>query len=684
MKKKSKWLYRLRAFVLALLFIFPCFIFLACDSSSGSGGSGGGFGEMKEYTDPKDRGMLELSSSNGISLKYLYKPQDLSPYYEKMQDAIFNSAENILTNLVGEYGCDDLVNVYNDEYIDSEPATTSLEPFKVTSDEKLKTMFNGVSSLGTIRKTLAKAEYAHYNTGDRWYAIATKSDIPANFVTKDSEGYKLSVEGTLTDLKTSAVVSLSDPIPGSTYEFRKSDGETVVYLWLGDDTSIVSTTGGKVFTEKLLDTHFNGINRSVTSVSGESGGIVISKEAWEWKLEEWSTSTFLEEYLEKYKNRLAAEIGKIIAYGENAPTGNAASLYSSASADGASEATVEQFIQDCVLRIDHIGISESEAELVTDFIVENVIGVEDDKYSNSGSSSSGRFDANEISDNLKRITVVFDEETGELKYNNKVVTDESVAGDVENGFKRKALFKNYYNTTRASLERTRLVYPEIPIVDYVDIAYDSDSDAVVGPDEDEPANGKIQSIVITNTGSADLQIASISFMIVSVHNPEKADYTWDMDTLDISIYANYYHDGKLEKFSLDSLYLSKEDPSSDNTIDSKYGTLDERTYNIYDVDDSPAFVGKNLVLSKNTNNELDTNDWAGSGVLSGEIDMKNSVTEKTFKNFKGVNYDSGSISTYNGGGDYLEICFVVASNDIKLSDFYSYSIIATAIYGKNV
>ena len=682
MKKKSKWLYRLRAFVLALLFVFPCFVFLACDSSSDGGSLGGGiFDNLKEYTNPTDKGMVELSSSNGLSLKYLYKPQDLSPYYEQMQDAIFNSAENILTNLVGEYGMDEVVNVYNDEYIDSKPATTSLEPFKVTSDSTLSNMFNGATVTATMRKCLAQAEYVRYEPG-KWYAIGTK-DIPSEFVTHDGENYKISVDGTLTDLKTNATAS-TDAITPSTYEFRRSDGETIVYLWVGGDTSVIASTSPKgvtTFTEKLLDSHFNGINRTVTSVGEEqSGGITIRKEKWEWSLEEWSTSTFLEAYLEKYKNRLAAEIGKIIAYGENAPTGSAASLYSSATADGASESTVTQFLENCVLKIDHIGISETEAELVADFIVENIIGIDDNRF--SGGGSSGKFEANEIADNLKRITVYFDEETDELKYSNKVVTDESCTSNEENGFSRKALFKNYYNTTMASLERTRLVYPEIPIVDYVDIAYDSDSNSVVSPDEDEPANGKVQSIVITNTNSSDLQIAGISFMISSVHNPEKPDYTWDIDTLDISIYANYYHDGKLEKFSLDNLYLSKEEPNSDNTIDSKYGTLDERTYNIYDNDDSPAFVGKNLVLSKNTNTELDTHDWAGSG--SGIIDMKNSVNDKTFKNFKSVNYGSGSISTYNGGGDYLEICFVVSSNDVDLSDFYSYSIVATAIYGKNV
>jgi len=426
----------------------------------------------------------------------------------------------------------------------------------------------------------------------------------------------------------------------------------------------------------LLDTHFNGINRTVTSVGGESGGIAISKETWKWKLEEWSTSTFLEAYLEKYKNRLAAEIGKIIAYGDNAPSGNAASLYSSATSEGASESTVEQFLDDCVLKIDHIGISESEAELITNFIMEEVIGIDDNQFSSSG-GSSGKFEANEIADNIKRITVLFDEETGEMKYNNKVVTDESCASDIENGFRRKALFKNYYNTTRASLERTRLVYPEIPIVDYVDISYNSGNDEALSPDEDEPANGKIQSVLITNSNSSDLQIAGISFMIMSVGN-------WDVDTLDISIYANYCHNGELKNFSLDSLCLSKEEPSSSNSIDSKYGTLDERTYNIYDNDDSPAFVGMNLVLSQNKNSELDTQDWAGAGILSGDIDMKNSVDDKTYKNFKSVKYDSGNASTYNGDGDYLEICFVVSSSNIDLSDFYSYSIVASAIYGKNV
>ena len=140
----------------------------------------------------------------------------------------------------------------------------------------------------------------------------------------------------------------------------------------------------------------------------------------------------------------------------------------------------------------------------------------------------------------------------------------------------------------------------------------------------------------------------------------------------------------MKNFSLDNLYLSKEDSNSDNTIDSKYGTLDERTYNIYDNDDSPAFVGMNLVLSQNTNSELDTQDWAGEGILSGDIDMKNSVDDKTYKNFKSVKYDSGNVSTYNGGGDYLEICFVVSSDNVKLSDFYSFSIFTTIIYGKNV
>ncbi len=690
-KNKGNFLYRLRVFVLALLFIFPCFAFLGCDTGGGS--SNGNGLNIPTYTDPLEKGMVELSPSDGISLKYLYKPQDLSPYYEKIKNGILNSAENTIVNLVGEYGVDEIVEVYNEEYTDVEPLKTALSPFETTGSSTLSQLFNGVTTQRAMRKNLAKAKFAYYDTENKWYAIGSE-DIPENFIVKDESGYKISYTGNLIDLSNPAGaepgVTAGDAIAAdATYSFTR--GEAIFYLWVGNATNIVSSTGGKAFTEKLVDTHYNAINRNIKSVDGENGAIEIKTAKWAWSLEEWETATFLEAYLEEYKGRLAIEMARIIAYGTGELTGNTKVLYATAIANPKVKA--EEFVEDCVLRIDHIGISSDEADLITDYIVNNVIGEEvynadKGKYSYSGGNDSDKYYANEIADGTKRVLVTVDEETGKITYNNTIVIDETVGSDIENGFRRTALFKNYYNTTRASLERTRLVFPEIPIVDYVDVAFNANNEDVFDISYEEPANGKIQSIVITNTNSTDLQIGSLSFMITSVHDESKAN--WTVDTLDIYIYANYYHNGEFQQFSLDSMYLSKLEPTSENGIGSDYGTLIEKTYNIYDTDDSPAFIGKELVLSPNTHTELDTEDWGGlkdnllGGNNAGDIDKKNSVTENTFKNFKSVNYGFGNSAAYNGGGDYLEICFVVDGKDATLLDYYNYSIVTTAIYGKSV
>lgn len=717
--KKNNFLYRLRVFLLVFLFIFPCFSFLACGGGDGgSGGSGGGsggdssnpFNDIPSYTSPTDKGMVELSPSDGISLKYLYKPNNLVMYYPAIKAGIYNSAENILTNLVGEYSSDSIVDVYNAEYVDASTEKTSLSPFQTVSNTTYSQLFNGIPVLpnSTIAKNLSKAEFAYYNTTSKWYAIGPE-DIPENFIRFSDSKYTIATSGTITDL-TTGDTTLDAPAgteidANKIYSFRKGSG--TFYLWVGETVTNLITTvggGGKSFTEKLFDTHYNAINRSIVNVEGENGAIVITKEKWEWCLEDWTTLTFLEAYLEEYKNKLAIEIARINAYGTAELKENTKLLYEAAIANP--DTNADNFIDDCVLRIDHIGVSEDEANLITDFITENVIGtriMEKDnvKYSYSGGSSD-RFYANEIADGVKRNLVTVNETDGSITFNNKVVVDVPTADTYENGFGRVALFKNYYNTTRASLERTRLVYPETPIVDYVDVAYNAGTgeEGGAGDDEEtdwedignmdvfdvtweEPANGKIQSIVITNLNATDLDIASISFMISSIHDEDHSK--WTVDTLDIYIYANYYHNGKLEQFSLDSMFLSKEDPNNENGIDSKYGTLVEKTYNIWDINDAPAFINKKLTLSQNTHTELDTEDWGGlKDGNADDIDKKNSVVENTFKNFRSVNRGFGNSASYNGGGDYLEFCFVVNGEDATLLDFYNYSITISGLYGKQV
>ncbi len=690
--KKNKLLHRIRAFLLVFLFILPCFSLLACSGEGGGddGGVGGAFSNIPTYTKPTDKGMLELMPDDGIRLKYLYKPQDLSPYYEKIKASIFNSAENTLINLAGEYGLDDYVDVYNDEYTDTEPEKTILSPFEAISASTYSQLFNGATISATHKKMLAKCQYAYYDATNKWYAIGP-ADIPENFITFSDGKYKISNSGTLTniaDASTSKSVEAGGEIDANTtYYFRK--GDATFYLWVGTATNIVSSTGGRAFTEKLLDTHYNAIERSVVSVEGEVGSITIKTEKWAWNLEDYDDATpFVDAYVEAYKNKLAINIAKIIAYGTGELTGNANSLYQAA--DKNPNIKAEEFVEDCVLRIDHIGLSSDEADLVAKYITENVVGTkimqeDSTKYSYSGSESfePGTFYANEIADNTKRVLMILGEDEKPIGYNNKIVIDENSANSVENGFRRTALFKNYYNTARASLERTRLVYPETPIVDYVDVAYNVSSDDVFDITYEEPANGKIQSIVLTNVNSKDLEIASISFMITSIHDDEHV--TWDIDTLDIYIYANHYHNGVLTQYSLDSMFLSKEEPNSENNIDRAYGTINEKTYNIWDNDDAPAFVGKELVLSQNTHTELDTEDWGGlKDGNAGDIDKKNSITENTFKNFKSVNYGFGNSAAYNGGGDYLEFCFVVDGKDATLLDCYSYSIAITGLYGRQV
>ena len=79
------------------------------------------------------------------------------------------------------------------------------------------------------------------------------------------------------------------------------------------------------------------------------------------------------------------------------------------------------------------------------------------------------------------------------------------------------------------------------------------------------------------------------------------------------------------------------------------------------------------------------NFWRGlKDGNAGDIDKKNSITENTFKNFKSVNYGFGNSAAYNGGGDYLEFCFVVDGKDATLLDCYSYSIAITGLYGRQV
>lgn len=687
--KKNNFFYRFRVFLLVFLFIFPCFAFLACDG--GDGGGGGSF-DFPSFTDPTEKGMVELTPNDGIILKYLYKPDDLSPYYDRIKEGIYNSAENTLVNLVGEYGIDNVVAVYNDEYIDVEPETTSLSPFEPTSSETLKRLFNNVAVGASVRKLLSRCEFAHHDRDVGWYAIGTK-DIPENLISFSDGKFKLNTSGgaiaDISDVGSSQEVTESGmELEEIVYSYNKAGNYT--YIWVGSAAQVVVSEGTSKFTKMLLDTHYNAIDRTITSVEGEVGAITITKQVWAWRLDEWEegdTPTYLEAYLQEYKNKLAINIAKIIAYG-NGEISDGTIKHRFNDANQNPNVKAEEWIDHCITRIDHIGVSADEADLIAEFIYDNVIGqdcTEAENWSYSGGGDSDKFYANEISeDNVKRILGTVDEETGEFTFNGKIVVDEtSASGSVENGFRRIMPFKNYYNTARASLERTRLVFPEIPIVDYVDIAYNQSDDDMIDISHEEPANGKIQSVVITNLNGRDLQIASMSFIISSIY--DESNSNWTIDTLDIYIYANYCHNGELKQFSLDTLFLSTDNPSDENGIPDEYGPLDEKTYNIWDPDNSPALNGEKIILSQNTHTELDTEDWGGlKDGNADSFDRKNSIEDNTFKNFKSVNYGFGNSAAYNGGGDYLEICFVVSGESASLLDFYNYSITVSALFGKQV
>ncbi len=693
----SRW-NRVKAFLMCLVLLLPFFAFIGCTGSDGSSGSGGGSGRV----DPSEYGMVELTEDDKINLKYLYKPDDITEYADEIAEEIYRSSENIINNLVGEYGVGS-VEVYNEQYNELGTTTYSLSPFYVNTKATYSSYFNR-SSMGDgqfldLISEMSRCGFALYDGTNSWYAIGTTAISPS-FISFTGTDYTISRDGTLKDMSSMSDTAVnSGAVIGSQGVFRFSTGSDFFYIWLGSSTSVVTANGyGVGFTSKLIDTHYNAIQGTVKSVtSGLANAVVISKESWAWALPDDYIGDYLTGYQEAYQDLLSVNIARLIAFGNAELPNDIQKLYDKVDTAPIDSADMEAFMAVCIERIDHIGLSKDEGRLVSEFILNNVIGEEiyladEEKYT----PPSDYFAGNEIANGYVRLLFDGDE------YRNIIIPDETAAGSTDNGFKRSDLFYNFYNTVHASLERTRLVYIEKPIVDYLDVEFgvdnapslfgDIESDEDVDEDADgnnqpinpDPSNGKIQSIVITTDNSKEIQFGRFDFSFTTVCDAKK--YKWTVDTLDIYIQFRYFHDGVLVVEEVDCVYLSVEEPTNENGIPSQYGEYVEKTYTIKDIEDSPALNDMDIYLKRNeaqSFKNLATDVWKGlENEIGTNADIKNSIKNGTYQHFDSINNGVGNSTAYGGEGDYVEFCFIVDSSKVSLKDYYNYAVTLQSVYGK--
>jgi len=726
---------------LVCLILAVCLIFTGCDiftgvsggssggsgGSSGGGSSGGGGGSgggsvIPPYIPPDtSTGTPGIDGHTDLS-DYLYgfrivSKKDSSSYTTNDKMAVENSlyveAGDILSRLLAEYGPMQGLSLPD---AGGGNSTTTIVPFAPITDAQYFTNL-GLSPSSCSNLTYAQiAQYAADLAGSTQASItggaagpiffATENnpvDVDSSFMLTNNYGSPINVA----DLNSSIVsyVGVGDTVGLSSYLINGSSGAFYITDSSNNYVAFLAVGVGPFNYNLVTNTHANA----------------IALQGWAWNL---ITDT-------NDQITLAADIAKLIVFGD----GDVPSAISSLAP--------AECITACAPYIDHAGLTAAECDLVSQFILNNVIGTgivnaDNSNFSNQiGTSGDGKtFDSNEYAYNgaagqyLYR-NLIADFNNTDARYNgynsifNTITYNTDISGGIDgtkdmasypSGYKDTGNpgFKNYINTVYASVYYAASLTPVAGILQYIDATEDYitgslsyDAEEVPGADDggwpvtdddqlsnytDYDLTGAIQTVII-------MPKQAIALTYIDLVMAPDYKYFNPGDTLTVMPLMRYYDGEHMYQTWLPTQTLQMlEDDGYVNGMSPDIAEVEfDVTTAIFK--DSSGNVINNFIMSLDSftsdpNFVNNIRDAQGGGLgLTDAYSINDSgviISDYTVNNMPGIDMSSITNSqllntnfAYGNpnGMKYAEISFVVLLNGLPYNNPYAFGVMPAGLYG---
>lgn len=368
MVNKNKLSFYLNKIVIFVMLLVSLFFFVACDDN-----------------DEENKPILILA----------YKPystEQVNPlnifenytYADLIKENLQELSTTILTGVANTYSISEMSETRLNEVDFQSLLNMSATP----SEAKIKTLVSEFNSLTNI----------YVNTTDKVLILSNSSITPSSYITINEGNYYANTS--LTKVSESGGSATSGNEIQANTVYKHGSGSDVTYIFVGGSVGsniyIGSTsdyTNTKNYVSKLLSSFYNVIERDLTEINiieGSSSDLTFSK--WNYSLgEEVSLyEEYLVKYILKYNLSLQVELAKVMLVGRedlptnlptNLPDGSTAEtnlkqVYETASSLTASESDKQKFIDQACLYLDHIGLSDVDAEMLIEAFFSKIIGTE--------------------------------------------------------------------------------------------------------------------------------------------------------------------------------------------------------------------------------------------------------------------------------------------------------------------
>lgn len=556
-------------------------------------------------------------------------------------------------------------------------------------------------------------------------------------------------------------MSSIEPLSGISSQFSviatSSGGHTSYHIFIFDKPAFTNDFANNL--KKLVDTHIDGVRKNLEGVSGDDEyGYTFDWREWNKTINAitYLPEEYVKAYVDLYGQEFAVDIAALQMFGMNksreiaVPAVSAPSAYHSSDMlefyrDAIDDASTsgpiyQKFMEFSSLNIDHNGFTTYEADVIAEFFMEKYIGdrvidADEARYTSntigtpkqnevkSFNSNEAVEDGNTILKYRKLITDynnfatrasskndIFDS----INYSDTVLADVEGATDfLKYGTKydsRSNLFKNYTNTSYASVYYMQSAYDVGVTVEYIDVdtdylmnvSFNEDIAAVdAAADEDEEdveedeelegeedgaeavfdpyLKGKVQSIVLMPDKAVEVHYIELliepDIALLNLAQEESIKVKPVMRYCKggvVYVCDNLLIDGAYE---LDLKALLDEGKYVADASSIIYGSGDFFTF----VDPSNNKKSDLILSPGQFTNRTPTNPRKLNIFQVGKEKVENSPHFKVseYSHGKGVTYVYNDVST-----DFIEISFVVTLNGSNYSGTYGLGVMLGDIYGK--
>ncbi len=323
-------------------------------------------------------------------------------YKQKIKEDLDETTEYVISYIVGAFGIGEIeVRMQNKDTGAYE--TIKLSPEFPNDNEYYYSNLLGISKSNTYYNSVVSKIvqttniYYDYTSTSGKPAImvlsnhqVTGRDLEDNIVKYSEEERCFKAQTSMQLVGSNKYFSYDQALnSGDIYLYESSEGYSFIFIggYVSGGSSYNSTTNASRFVTSLLSTNYNNIQQTVGKVeiyNGSDTGISNSS-SWAYSLTEnemdnvYNAQSYLDIYLDKYFNEYKIEIVKaILTRNENEWTDELERAYNLAKRTNVTaeqrKKNIDSYVDKACEYIDHLGLIPEEAESITNFMVENVIG----------------------------------------------------------------------------------------------------------------------------------------------------------------------------------------------------------------------------------------------------------------------------------------------------------------------